>query len=208
MARYTGSLCRVCRRQGEKLFLKGERCSTEKCAVERRKYAPGQHGQRRSKISDYGLQLKEKQKAKKNYGVLEKQFRRYFHEAERQRGTTGEVLLQLLERRLDNVIFRMGFAVNRREARQYISHGHFSVNGKRTNIPSYLVKIGDSVEVKEASREIKSISENISKLEHKGLPAWIQIDAKNYKGKILHIPSRDEMQLPIEEQLIVEFYSK
>ncbi|TAL26069.1 MAG: 30S ribosomal protein S4 [Nitrospirae bacterium] len=208
MAKYTGPLCRVCRRQGEKLFLKGERCYTEKCAVERRKYPPGQHGQRRTKLSDYAIQLKEKQKARKNYGLIERQFRICFREAERQKGATGEVLLQLLERRLDNVVFRMGFAVNRREARHMIVHGHFITNGKIINIPSYLVKPGDVVEVKESSREVPGIADNISKIEHRGLPGWVEVDISTFKGKILHIPSREEMQLPIQEQLIVELYSK
>lgn len=209
MARYKDALCRICRRQSEKLFLKGDRCMTEKCAVEKRKYAPGQHGQgRQSKLSDYGIQLMEKQKAKKTYGVLEKQFRKCFHGAEKQKGSTGEALLQMLERRFDNVVFRMGFAVNRREARQLISHGHFAVNGRKVGIPSYLVKIGDVVEVRESSKDLKTITENMSKVEHRRIPSWIQIDASNFKGKILHIPSKDEMQLPIHEQLIVELYSK
>lgn len=208
MARYTEALCRICRREGEKLFLKGERCYTEKCAVERRKYPPGQHGQNRVKLSDYGIQLREKQKARKSYGLVERQFRNYFHEAERQKGATGEVLLQLLERRLDNVVFRMGFAANRREARHLIAHGHFLVNGRAINIPSYLVKAGDIIEVKEISREIPSISDNLSKIEHRGLPNWIEVDSLNFKGKVLHIPSGEEMQLPVQEQLIVELYSK
>lgn len=208
MARYTEALCRLCRREGEKLFLKGERCFTEKCGVERRKYPPGQHGQTRGKLSDYGIQLREKQKSRRIYGVVERQFRKSFHEAERQKGTTGEVLFQLLERRLDNVVFRMGFAVNRREARQLINHGHFRVNGRAINIPSYLSKVGDIVEVKEASRKIPAIADNLSKLEHRGVPTWLEVDGANFKGKILHVPSRDEMQLMIQEQLIVELYSK
>lgn len=208
VARYTESLCRICRREGEKLFLKGERCFTEKCAVERRKYPPGQHGQSRGKISDYGIQLREKQKARKSYGLVERQFRKYFRGAEKQKGITGEVLLQCLERRLDNVVFRMGFAINRREARQMITHGHFNVNGRKINIPSYLVKAGDIVEVKETSRDIPSISDNLSKIEHRGLPGWVEVDSSNFRGKVLHIPSREEMQLPFQEQLIVELYSK
>lgn len=208
MARYTGALCRLCRREGEKLFVKGERCFTEKCAVERRKYPPGQHGQRRGKLSDYGIQLREKQKARKNYGIVERQFRKYFHEAERQKGTTGEVLLQLLERRLDNVVFRMGFAVNRRQARQLITHGHFTVKGKRINIPSYSVKADDIIEVKESSRDIQGISDNIARLEHRVIPGWVEVDGQNFRGRVLHIPSMEEMQLPIQEQLIVELYSK
>ncbi|MCX5717088.1 MAG: 30S ribosomal protein S4 [Nitrospirae bacterium] len=208
MARYTGPLCRVCRREGDKLFLKGDRCFTEKCSVERRKYPPGQHGQRRTKISDYGIQLREKQKTRKSYGLFEKQFRIYFHEAERRKGTTGELLLQLLERRLDNAAFRMGFAINRREARQFITHGHFTVNGRAVSIPSYLIKAGDVIEVREKSRKIPSLADNMSRLENRGIPAWVEVDSASFKGKVLHIPSREEMQLPIQEQLIVELYSK
>ncbi|MBI4689841.1 MAG: 30S ribosomal protein S4 [Nitrospirae bacterium] len=208
MARYTEALCRICRRESEKLFLKGERCYTEKCSVERRKYPPGQHGQGRGKLSDYGIQLREKQKTRKSYGLVERQFRNYFREAERQRGATGEVLLQLLEQRLDNVVFRMGFAVNRREARQLIAHGHFRVNGRSLNIPSYLAKIGDIVEVKETSRDIPGIADSISKIEHRGLPAWVEVDSSNFKGRISNIPSREDMHLPVQEQLIVELYSK
>lgn len=190
------------------MFLKGVRCFTEKCAVERRKYPPGQHGQRRTKISDYGIQLREKQKARSSYGLVERQFRKYFFEAERRKGATGEVLLQLLERRLDNMVFRIGFAINRREARQLISHGHFTVNGKAINIPSYIVDISDVIEVKQKSRNIPCIVDNISKLEHRALPGWVEVDGANFKGKVLNIPSREEMQLPIQEQLIVELYSK
>jgi len=208
VARYTGALCRVCRREGEKLFLKGDRCFTEKCSVERRKYPPGQHGQRRGKISDYGIQLREKQKTRKSYGLFERQFRRCFHEAERRKGSTGELLLQLLERRLDNAVFRMGFALNRREARQLITHGHFTVNGRAVSVPSYLVKQGDVVEVKEKSRKIPGLVDNISRIENRGIPAWVEVDSASFKGKVLHVPSREEMQLPIQEQLIVELYSK
>lgn len=208
MARYTEAQCRICRREGEKLFLKGDRCYTEKCAVERRKYPPGQHGQGRGKLSDYGIQLREKQKVRKTYGLLERQFRRYFHEAERRKGITGEILLQLLERRLDNVVYRMGFAPNRREARQLIAHGHFLVNGRKVNLPSYTVKVGDLVEVKESSRDIPEINNSLSKIEHRGLPTWVEVDSANFKGKVLHIPSKDEVQLPVQEQLIVELYSK
>ncbi len=208
MARYTGALCRLCRREGEKLFFKGDRCYTEKCAAERRKYPPGQHGQSRGKLSDYGIQLREKQKARRIYGLVEKQFRKYFREAERQKGSTGEVLLQLLERRLDNVVFKMGFAVNCREARQLINHGHFLVNGKAVNIPSYLVREGDIIEVKEKSRNVHNISANIARLEHRAIPGWLEVDGQGFKGKILHIPSREDIQLPVQEQLIVELYSK
>jgi small subunit ribosomal protein S4 len=208
MARYTGALCRLCRREGEKLFLKGNRCHTEKCAIERRKYAPGQHGQSRGKLSDYGIQLREKQKARRIYGILEKQFRIYFKKAASQKGVTGEVLLQTLERRLDNAIYRMGFASNRREARQLLRHGHFLVNGRRVDIPSFLLKAGDVVEVREDSRNLQAITESIAVAEHRGMPGWIETDAQNFKGKFVRVPLRDEMQLPVSEQLIVELYSK
>ncbi len=208
MSRYIGPVCRICRRAGEKLFFKGDRCYTEKCGVERRKYPPGQHGQSRGKLSDYGIQLMEKQKVRKPYGLVEAQFRKYFHEAERGKGITGETLLQLLERRLDNVVYRMGFSPNRRQARQMITHGHFTVNGKAVNIPSYIMKTGDVVEVKESSRNIQFIQDNLARAEHRGLPPWVETDAANFRGKILHIPSREEIQLPVQEQLIVELYSK
>lgn len=208
MAKYTDSLCRICRREGEKLFLKGDRCFTEKCAIERRKYPPGQHGQGYRKLSDYGIQLREKQKVRNTYGLLERQFRRYFREAEKSRGITGEVLLQLLECRLDNIVYRMGFASNRRMARQLIGHGHFLVNGKKVTLPSQWVKAGDFVSVKESSREIPEIIDSLSKAEHRGIPPWIEVDIANMKGKVLRNPSRDEIQLPAQEQLIVELYSK
>ena len=208
MARYREALCRICRREGEKLFLKGDRCYSEKCAVERRKYPPGQHGQGYRKLSDYGVQLREKQKVRKIYGLLERQFRRYFYEAERRKGITGEILLQLVESRLDNIVYRMGFAPNRRRARQLISHGHIVVNGKEINLPSYQVKEGDSVSVKDSSRDMPEIIDSLSKVEYRGIPAWVEVDSVNYTGKVLRIPSRDEIQLPIQEQLIVELYSK
>ncbi|MBI5639299.1 MAG: 30S ribosomal protein S4 [Nitrospirae bacterium] len=208
MARYTGPQCRMCRRETEKLFLKGDRCLTEKCAVERRQYPPGQHGQRRGKLSDYGVQLREKQKVRNSYGVLEKQFRKYFHTAERKKGVTGEVLLQLLETRLDNIVFRMGFAPNRNSARQLVRHCHFLVNGREVNIPSFHVHVGDAVEVKESSRDIEIIKDSLSRVEQKGLPAWVEVDTQNFKGRILQIPSREDIQLPAQEQLIVELYSK
>jgi len=208
VARYRDALCRLCRRESEKLFLKGDRCYTDKCAVERRKYPPGQHGQRRRKFSDYALQLREKQKAKETYGVLENQFKRYFHMAEKKKGVTGNYLLQLLECRLDNVVYRLGFASNRRQARQLVLHGHVTVNGRRVNIPSKLVFQGDVIGLKEASKKIVTIEENIAKMEHRGLPAWLEMDINELKGKILHYPSRDEIELPVQEQLIVELYSK
>jgi small subunit ribosomal protein S4 len=208
MARYIGALCRICRREGEKLFLKGDRCYTEKCAVERRKYPPGQHGQGFRKLSDYGVQLREKQKVRKIYGLLERQFRRYFYEAERKKGITGEMLLKLIESRLDTVVFRMGFAPNRRRARQLIRHGHIFVNGKEVNLPSCEIEGGNVVEVKEASRNMPEIVDSLSKSEHRGIPGWVEVDSSNFRGKVLHIPSRDEIQLPVQEQLIVELYSK
>lgn len=208
MARYTGALCRLCRREGEKLFLKGSRCYTDKCAVEKRKYAPGQHGQNRGKLSDYGIQLREKQKVRRIYGVMENQFRIYFKKASRMKGVTGEALLQLLERRLDNVVYRMGFSTNRREARQLVKHGHFLVNGRKVDIPSYLLKPGDVVEVREISRQLQTIIDSLSMAEHRGFPEWIEIDMQGMKGKFVRIPSREEIQLPVHEQLIVELYSK
>lgn len=208
VARYIGALCRICRREGEKLLLKGTRCYTEKCAVERRKYPPGQHGQGYRKLSDYGFQLREKQKVRKMYGLLERQFRRYFEKAERKRGITGEVLLQLVESRLDTIVYRMGYAPNRRSARQLIRHGHILVNGREVNLPSYEVKKGNTVEVKQSSKEIPEIVDSISKVEHKGIPSWVEVDAVNLKGKVLNIPAREELQLPVQEQLIVELYSK
>jgi small subunit ribosomal protein S4 len=208
MARYTDALCRVCRRESEKLFLKGDRCYTDKCGIERRKYAPGLHGQRRRKLSDYGLQLREKQKVKHIYGVLERQFKKYFYMAERIKGVTGSILLQLLECRLDNATYRLGFASNRRQARQFICHGHFMVNGRRVTIPSYLVRPGDVIQPKESSGKISFIQESLAKAEHRGFPAWVEMDIKGLKGKILHLPSREEIALLVQEQLVVELYSK
>lgn len=208
VARYIGALCRICRREGEKLFLKGSRCYTEKCSVERRKYPPGQHGQGYRKLSDYGFQLREKQKVRKMYGILERQFRRYFEKAERKRGITGEVLLQLVESRLDTIVYRMGFAPNRRSARQLIRHGHIIVNSREVNLPSFEVKKGTIVEVKQASKEIPEIVDSISKVEYRGIPSWLEVDTVSLKGKVLNIPSPEELQLPVQEQLIVELYSK
>lgn len=209
MARYTGALCRLCRRAGDKLFMKGTRCYTEKCAMDRRKYSPGQHGPSKGKLSDYGLHLIEKQKVRRWYGnIMESQFRAYFEKASRMKGITGEALLQLLEKRLDNVVYRMGFALNRRQARQIVNHGHFLVNGRRVNIPSYLVRPGDTIEVAESSKSMLPITDSLAMAEQRGFPEWIEIDVKNMKGKFVRVPSRDEMQLPLQEQLIVEFYSK
>jgi small subunit ribosomal protein S4 len=198
----------LCRREGEKLFLKGDRCYTDKCAVERRKYPPGQHGQRRRKLSDYALQLREKQKAKETYGVLEKQFKKYYFMADKRKEVTGSYLLQLLERRLDNVVYRVGIASNRRQARQLVLHGHITVNDKRVNIPSYMIRTGDVVGMKETSKKISVIEENVSKMEHRGLPSWLEMDVNTLKGKVLHYPARDEIDLPVQEQLIIELYSK
>jgi len=208
MARYNDALCKLCRRESEKLFLKGDRCYTDKCAVERRKYAPGMHGPRRKKQSDYGLQLREKQKVRHIYGILERQFKRYFHIAERKKGVTGSNLLQLLESRLDNVAYRLGFAANRGQARQLVTHGHFKVNGKPVTIPSYHVSEGDTIEPRESSRKLVIIQDSIAKAEHRGFPAWIEMDIKNLRGKIRHLPSREEIPLPVQEQLIIELYSK
>ncbi len=198
----------MCRREGEKLFLKGDRCFTEKCSVERRKYPPGQHGQRRTKISDYGIQLREKQKVRNSYGVLEKQFRKYYEMATRRKGVTGELLLQFLERRLDNVVYRMGFADNRRQARQLVNHGFFAVNGRKTNIPSFLVRPGDVVEATEKGKKIPSVADSLAKASHRGIPEWVQVDGDVFKGTVDHLPSREEIPIVAQEQLIVELYSK
>lgn len=208
MARYSGSVCRLCRVEGTKLYLKADRCYTDKCALERRNYAPGQHGQRRSKRSDYGLQLREKQKVKRIYGVLERQFRGYFKKAEKQRGITGENLLTLLERRLDNVVYRLGLCSSRAEARQYILHGHFLVDGKRVDIPSFLVKKDQKIQVQEKSRKVKRIQESLKISERRGVPQWLSLDAGKFSGAILEIPKREHVSDEIQEQLIVELYSK
>jgi small subunit ribosomal protein S4 len=208
MARYTGSLCRLCRREGMKLFIKGTRCYTEKCAFERRKYPPGQHGHNRAKLSDYGLQLREKQKVKRIYGIMEKQFKNYFEKATKMKGVTGENLLKLLERRFDNVVYRMGFAINRRQARQLVRHGFFLVNGKKVDVPSYLLRPGDVVEVKYTAKNHELIKENLSLAEQRGFPVWTEVNIEEMKGKFVRIPEKEEMQLPVHEQLIVEFYSK
>ena len=209
MARYTGESCRVCRREGEKLFLKGSRCYTDKCAITRRAYAPGQHGQKRKKQSEYGMQLREKQKAKSFYGVLESQFRKYFEEASRRKGVTGTNLLQILESRLDNVIYRLGFATSRAQARQLVRHGHFTVNGVKVNIPSYLTKVGDEIKVKEASSN-SEIFKQIVEENEKGrpVPAWLESNLAGRTGKIVAVPAREEIDLPVQEHLIVELYSK
>ncbi len=208
MARYRGAVCRLCRREGMKLYLKGDRCYSDKCAVERRNYPPGQHGQRRPKFSNYGEQLREKQKVKRIYGVLEKQFRRYFEMADRQKGITGVNLLILLERRLDNMVFRLGFASSRNEARQLVRHNHFRVNGRKVNIPSYLVKPGDVIELREKSRKIQRIQDSLEAVVRRGVPSWLELDKDRFRGRVLALPTREDLTMPIREQLIVELYSK
>ncbi len=208
MARYTDSVCKLCRREGTKLFLKGDRCYTQKCAVEKRNYPPGEHGQRRSKHSDYGLQLREKQKMKRIYGVLEAQFRTYFEMAERQKGVTGENLVRLLEQRLDNVVHRLGFAASRAQARVLVTHGHFRVNGRRVTIPSYLVRAGDVIEVQQASRELAEIATALEGAKKRRVPSWLELEAANFKGTVRSLPSKEEMAIPVQEQLVVALYSK
>ncbi len=209
MARYSGPVCRLCRREGMKLFLKGERCYTEKCAIEKRNFPPGQHGKRRAaKLAGYGLQLREKQRVKRIYGVLEGQFRLYFESAERQRGITGEVLLQLLERRLDNVIYRLGLATSRPQARELVRHGHFAVNGKKVNIPSFLVKAGDAIAVRDRSQKNVTISHAVEEVKGRGVPEWLQLQPEKLEGRIVSLPTRAMINLPVQEQLIVELYSK
>ena len=206
MARYTGPVCRQCRREGLKLYLKGEKCYTDKCPVSRRNYAPGQHGQSRTKLSNYGVQLREKQKVRKYYGVSEKQFAHYYEVADKMEGITGENFLRILESRLDNVIYRLGLGTSRAEARQLVTHGHFLINGSKVDIPSYLVKVGDVIEVKEKSKssakfkELAEISTNV--------PSWLEMNKENLKGKVVTLASREDIELPIEEHLIVEYYSK
>ncbi|NMA66696.1 MAG: 30S ribosomal protein S4 [Clostridiaceae bacterium] len=208
MARYTDASCKLCRREGQKLFLKGERCYTNKCAIVRRPYAPGQHGAQRSKLSEYGIQLREKQKAKRFYGLLESQFRKYFEIANRKSGITGENLLQLLESRLDNVVYRLGFGSTRAEARQLVTHGHFEVNGKKLNIPSYIVKVGDEIAVREKSRKSPRFKEILDMTGSKVVPQWLEVDQENLKGKVVALPAREDIDLNVQEQLIVELYSK
>jgi len=209
MGRYTGAVCRLCRRQGEKLFLKGTRCQTEKCAANKRAFPPGQHGQgRRQKLSNYGVQLKEKQKVKRIYGVLEKQFRKYFKIASKSKGVTGKVLLQLLERRLDNVIFRMGLAISRSSARQIVRHNLVAVNSRRVNIPSYLVHKDDLVEIKSKDKVKIKIKDNLELSKDRTVPTWLEFNAAEMKAKVLRLPEKGDIQQPIQEQLIVELYSK
>lgn len=208
MARYNESVCRLCRREGLKLFLKGDRCYTDKCAIERRAYPPGQHGQARTKFSEYGTQLREKQKVKRIYGLLEKQFRLTFGEAERQKGVTGETLLNRLESRLDTVVYRAGFANSRNEARQLVLHGHFSVNGQKVNTPSYILRSGDTVTLREKSKKIDRIVKALEAVDRRGVPSWLELDKNAMKASLKATPVRAEMTLPITEQLIVELYSK
>ena len=206
MARYKDEQCRICRREGQKLFLKGSRCYTDKCSISRRNYAPGQNGQKRKKLSEYGTQLREKQKTKAFYGVGEKQFRKYFELASKTRGKTGEVLLQLLESRLDNVVYRLGFAPTRRAARQLVNHGHFLVNGVKTDIPSYTVKVGDVVEVKEKSKNLAIIKASLENRVH--TPAFVEVDETKMSGKFTRLPERSELNQEINESLIVEYYNR
>lgn len=211
MARYTGPVCRLCRREGMKLFLKGQRCFSEKCAIDKRNFVPGEHGRNvrmRSKVIGYGLQLREKQKVKRIYGVLERQFHRYFEKAARKKGVTGEMLLQFLERRLDNVVCRLGFAGSRRQGRQLVRHGHIQVNGRRVTIPSFLIKRGDEVAVVEKSRKNSTILACLQEVPGRGVPGWLSLDAESFKGQVLELPRRADINMPLEEQLIVELYSK
>ncbi len=209
MARYTDSVCRLCRREDTKLFLKADRCYTEKCAIERRKYAPGQHGQRRrGKESDYGIQLREKQKARRIYGVLERQFRLYFEKADQMKGVTGDNLLVLLERRLDNIVYRLGFAGSRSEARQFVSHGHFLVDGRKVNVPSFLVKPGQKVVLREKSRGNTRIQEALQTVERRGVPGWLELNKDAFTGSLSSLPNASDLDATINAQLIVELYSK
>lgn len=208
MARYSDPVCRLCRREGMKLFLKGDRCFKDKCSIERRNYAPGQHGRRRSKVLGYGLQLREKQKVKRIYGLLESQFRLYFRRAAKKTGVTGDNLLRQLELRLDNAVYSLGFASSRPQARQLVRHGHIEVNGKKINIPSYQVKKGDVVQVREKSRKNEQIRQAVETAAGRGVPSWLQLNAEQFQGTVQDVPKREDIRLPIQEQLIVELYSK
>lgn len=208
MAKYTEAKCRLCRREGCKLFLKGERCFTDKCSYTRRPYAPGQHGRARKKISEYALQLREKQKTKRAYGVLEDQFRSYFEKAEMKKGVTGANLLEMLERRLDNVVFKLGFANSRDQARQFIRHGLFTLNGTKVDIPSLQVKVGDVIEIPEKNRKVPALAQIAETVAKRGCPSWLESDGAAFKGTVKTLPQRDDIQLPVNEQLIVELYSK
>jgi len=208
LARDTGPRCRQCRRENMKLFLKGERCFTDSCAFDRRQYAPGQHGQGRTKFSSYGEQLREKQKVKRMYGVLEKQFRTYYHKASQRKGVTGENLIKTLESRLDNMLFRLGFSSSRSEGRQLIKHGHFLINGKKVDVPSYLLKADDVISVRERSRKVERIKQAMETAKQRGIPRWLELNIEQFEGKVIAVPERDEITTPIKEQLIVELYSK
>lgn len=208
MARYTGSVCKLCRREGEKLFLKGERCYSDKCSVSRRNYVPGQHGKGRKKTSEYGLQLRMKQKARRYYGILEGQFRHYFDMAERKQGVTGENLLRILESRLDNVVYRLGWASSRAEARQLVVHGHFTVDGKNVDIPSYLLRAGEVVAIANKSKDSVKIKSVLEANSGRPVPAWLDLNREALEAKVVNLPAREEIDAPVEEQLIVEFYSK
>ena len=209
MARYTAPVCRLCRREGMKLFLKGTKCFTDKCPIEKRNFAPGQHGKdRKAKVVGYGLQLREKQKAKRIYFTQEAQFRNYFERAARTKGVTGEMLLQQLERRLDNVVYRLGFGISRRQARQLVRHGHVAVDGRKVNIPSYSVSVGEEISIRESSHKLPLLEQAKDFASHQNAPAWLEIDRDNYKGRVLALPKREDIQLPVNEQLIVELYSK
>ena len=207
MARYTEAKCRLCRREGMKLFLKGTRCFTDKCAIERRNYPPGQHGLNRGKLTPFGVQLREKQKAKRIYGVLESQFRRYFQWAEREKGVTGETLLRLLELRLDNVVHRLGFAASRRESRQMVAHGHFQVNGRKVSVPSFLLKVSDRIELRPTSKMGARVDDNLNAGRNQ-VPQWLEMDPGAKRGVVRSLPLREDIQIPVAEQLIVELYSK
>ena len=208
MARYRGPVCRLCRREGEKLFLKGSRCMTEKCAIERRSYPPGQHGQGRQRTTDYSVQLREKQKLRRIYGLQERQFRGVFQRAERRTGVTGEILLSLLESRLDNVVYRLGFAVSRKQARQLVGHGHVSVNGRKVDIPSQVLKMGDVVEVRPGSREITTVLSALDAVDSRGVPAWLELDRTAFRGTVKATPTKQDAAVPVNEQLVVELYSR
>jgi small subunit ribosomal protein S4 len=208
MARYKDEQCRICRREGQKLFLKGSRCYSDKCSVSRRNYAPGQHGQKKAKLSEYGTQLREKQKTKSFYGVGEKQFRKYFEMASNKKGITGDNLLQILESRLDNVVYRLGYGSSRPQARQLVNHGHFEVNGKKVDIASYLVKPGDVIAVRESKKDSAIIKANVEANNSRPVPAWLEKNVENLSGKVIRLSSREDVDIPVEEHLIVELYSK
>jgi len=208
LARYRGSVCRLCRRENMKLFLKGDRCYSDKCSFDRRSYAPGQHGQRRSKFSDYGIQLREKQKVRRIYGISEKQFRIIFKKADQKKGITGTNLLQALECRLDNVVYRLGFVNSRTQGRHFVRHGHFLVNGRKVDIPSFLVKKDDVVEIREKSKKVQFVQDAVDAVVRRGVPQWLDLDKENMKARVVNLPVREDITLPIQEQLIVELYSK